>query len=87
MKFYGESIIVRTDATGRPTSLLWRGRLYRIQEIEEVWCWVGKWWTTPDLRGHKRTYSRVSCLSVNDVPLSLEIYREHGRWMLSRLLD
>lgn len=87
MKFYGEPIILRTEATGRPTSLVWRGQTYRIKSIEEVWCWRGKWWTTPGLCGQRRTYSRVDCLSVNGVPLCLEVYREHGRWMLSRLLD
>jgi hypothetical protein len=87
MKYYGEPVLVRSDANGRPTSLLWRRQLYRIKAIEEVWRWRGKWWATPGLCGCKRVYSRVSCLSANGSSLSLEIYREHGRWVLSRVLD
>jgi len=56
MKFYGEPIIVRTEASGRPISVIWRGKPYRIKSIDEVWCWRGKWWTTPGLCGHQRVY-------------------------------
>lgn len=87
MKLYGEEIQVRADAAKNPVSVLWRRRPYRVQVVHEQWCYVGKWWMTSSLQGLQRIYYRITCLSPTGVPVSMEIYRHHGRWKLSRLLD
>ena len=91
MKLIGENIIVRCNGTGQneeqPSSLLWRGRLYRVRAVTATWRWRGAWWTTPALAGHERVYLRILCAPPGGAELGMELYRERGHWTLSRLLD
>lgn len=70
-----------------PNSILWRCRLYRVRAIQGTWRWRGGWWTTPSLLGQERLYFRVLCSPPGGEESVMELYRERGRWTLSRLLD
>ena len=88
MKLYGESISVRLGANNLPAAIRWRLSIFQVQAVEEQWSYTGKWWTTPaTLRGRHRCYYRLACVSMNGCSLSIEIYQEGSRWMLSRVLD
>jgi hypothetical protein len=87
MKLLLEPIQVTLDDWQRPQRILWRLRPYRIKAIQEIWTWRGKWWNTPALRGHRRLYYRVECSLPSGNLVSLEIFYQHGRWTLSRILD
>lgn len=87
MKLFCESVIVQTGGDGQPSLILWRARQYRVQSVDEIWEWRGRWWETPTLRGYRRRYYRLLCKMPSGQALSLEVYRQHGRWTLSRILD
>ncbi len=87
MKLYLEPIQVRLATDQRPARLVWRRRLYRVRGVEECWRYNGQWWTTPQLRGRFRCYYRLVVTTIGGTVLQVEIYREAGRWMLSRLGD
>lgn len=87
MKLYGERIAVRVSDKGAPVAVRWRLAVLRVRGVDEEWTYAGKWWTTPQLRGCRRHYYRLSCTAFNGSAISLEIYRENEGWMLSRVLD
>ena len=88
MKLYVERIGVWLGADNLPAVIRWRLSLWRVRAVEEQWSYRGKWWTTPEtLRGKHRCYYRLSCVSMNGCAMSIEIYQEGERWMLSRVMD
>lgn len=87
MGFYLEPIIVEVDQDEQPARIIWRRKVYRVQEVLELWFYAGEWWLTPMLRGYFRKYYRVQAAIVGQAPLSMEIYRERNRWHLSKVLD
>ena len=87
MKLYGERIGVRVGQNNLPTTVRWRLSIYRVRSIEEQWLYAGRWWATPGLQGRRRHYYRVSCTAPHGFSIGLEIYRDGGAWMLSRVLD
>ncbi len=50
-----KSIAVKLNARKLPASFEWRGGLYRIGDIQEIWRLVGAWW---DGEG-ERTFFRI----------------------------
>ena len=86
MKLYLEPIHVQTDA-GMPSRVLWRRQPYKVLEVEEKWLYHGRWWTTPQLRGRCRRYFRLEVALASGTKAVLEIFEEHGRWILSRVQD
>lgn len=87
MKLFCESVTVQSDDAKQPASIIWRRRHYRVQAVQEVWEWRGRWWETPTLLGYRRRYYRLLCLAPGGHPICLEVYRQRGRWTLSRVLD
>lgn len=87
MKLLLEDIRVQTSADNLPAKVIWRLQPYQVKTIDEEWCYAGKWWLTDGLRGHVRIYYRVSCVSSSKNTIVMEIYRQWGRWKLSRVLD
>jgi hypothetical protein len=93
MKLYTEPVQVELSREGKPTRIVWRLKIYKVLAVHESWHYCGRWWTTPRLRGRFREYHRVSASThaMTDahrgVAQTMEIYREAGRWVLSRMVD
>ena len=71
---YYQPITVTLAHDGRPATLHWRGRMYRVLEINEPWRLMDRWWQPADPAapgakhiGHRgrsnRTYYRLRCVS------------------------
>ena len=81
-KYSGKQLSVSLDS-GRqaPKTFSWRGKVYRVSEVQECWRLAGAWW---DNEGEKtffrlRTESGVICeLSFN--------HGDHA-WFLERIED
>lgn len=41
----GEPIQMETDSEGRPVRFRWRGRLYRLQRVQQRWQVDSDWWS------------------------------------------
>ena len=54
MKARYEAVYVEVDGIGVPVRLVWRGRLYRVVEVQDRWRYAGQWWL--DGRGWRRAY-------------------------------
>ena len=44
---YGESVLVRARADGRPLRFVWRSRLHVVRAILEHWVISREWWREP----------------------------------------
>lgn len=44
---YGESVLVRARADGRPLRFVWRSRLHVVRAILEHWVISREWWRDP----------------------------------------
>jgi Family of unknown function (DUF6504) len=94
--------ITVTLAGGIPTSLHWRGIIYRVLEVNEPWHLMDRWWEPSGASGNSdtsaaplggqhrsdRTYYRLRCASAHE-DLTCEIYFEAvgGVWVLERVYD
>ena len=87
MKLFCESVTVQTGPQKQPLLIFWRGKSYRVQAVQEIWEWRGRWWETPALRGYRRRYYRLLCHTPQGNHLCLEVYCQQGHWTLSRVLD
>jgi hypothetical protein len=87
MKLLLEPIQVQVNDKRQPVRLMWRLRPYRVKAVQEMWLYRGQWWVTPQLRGHRRLYYRVECVTLNGMTICFEIFHQWGRWTLSRVLD
>ena len=77
MKAYREPIEV-TPSRGRPITICWRHRTYRVEKILDFWIAQNKWWD----REEKRIY-----LLLQTDHSTMEVYRVGSSWTLSRLVD
>jgi hypothetical protein len=87
MKLLLEPIQVSLDTQRQLRQIVWRLRPYKVKAVQEVWTYRGRWWNTPELRGQRRLYYRVECISQAGHSVSLEIFYRRNRWVLSRVLD
>jgi hypothetical protein len=86
VKLYLEPIDV-IKVGGRPQTMLWRCKTYRVLRVEERWLWHGQWWTTPDLCGEHRRYFRLAVVSASGTQFIVEVYESNQGWVLSQLDD
>jgi hypothetical protein len=77
MKLYLEPVAVEHTG-GRPHTILWRRKLYRVIEVLDCWVSQGKWWSSEE----RRVYMRL----LTDGG-TLELFRRGNEWRLSRLFD
>jgi hypothetical protein len=78
MKIYLERIDV-VILEGRPHTVTWRGRRYRVEQLLDFWVAQGGWW-----RGEER---RVYMRLLTDHGM-MEVYRlSEKEWRLSRMFD
>lgn len=52
-----KTVHVKPDKRGVPAAFVWRGRVYRVAEVQERWRLMGAWW---DGDG-EHTFFRVRC--------------------------
>jgi hypothetical protein len=86
MKQVREAIHVQSRG-GQPQRLFWRGGVYDVIGVEDCWRYASKWWI--DGKGWRRAYFCVTARPVgrSGAPVSFEMYRQGGHWILHRVLD
>ncbi|NQX13584.1 hypothetical protein HQQ80_18300 [Microbacteriaceae bacterium VKM Ac-2855] len=57
MAVISEAVVVCTDGEGIPSSLYWRGALYRVSDQPTVWTRTSEWWRP--LRGFSLGYGEL----------------------------
>jgi hypothetical protein len=97
MKARYEEIRVELDEAGVPIRLVWRGRVFRVLEVQDRWRYAGKWWLGG--RGWRRAYWVVSTrcsVDVRGVDASgvkprgvrtFELFQQGANWVLARESD
>lgn len=86
MKARYEAIHVEIDSSGAPTRLVWRGRLYRVLEVQDRWRCAGQWWL--DGRGWGRAYWVVKARRDHGrACCTFELFRQGANWVLARESD
>lgn len=67
-----------TEERGRPRRIRWRGRVYHVLEMLEVWVYQSRWWSNEERRIYFRLWTSRGML---------EIWRSGKKWILGRILD
>lgn len=81
-KFAGKQLSVSLDADKQaPKSFSWRGKVYRVSEVQECWRLAGAWW---DGEGEK-TFFRL--LTAGGVICELSFNHASHAWALERIED
>lgn len=66
-------------SAGRPQLVAWPGGRGRVLQVIDDWRYAGRWWD----RELRRDYYLLEL----DSGQVLELYREEGRWCVTRLQD
>ena len=76
-----QAVSVRLDRRNRPAAFEWRGRIYRVEEVQECWRLAGAWWDGED----EKTFFRVG----TDKGGIYELRFDHGSktWRLDVVQD
>ena len=84
-KRYNEPIRVWGDTGEKPQAFVWRGRLYRVQQVIQFWTVNNDWWQK---KPEHRQYSLVEA-SGNFGAGVFELYFEaiKKQWFLSKVMD
>ena len=77
MKSFREPIEVSLDG-GRPETITWRNRTFRVRQVQDCWILQNRWWEQEE----KRWYYLLHTSGAD-----MEIYRSGHQWILSRLVD
>jgi hypothetical protein len=79
----GEPIRVRVDAEAKPRAFAWRGRVHRVDTVEDIREPQLEWWSASG------EIHRLYYLLTTNRALICEIYedRHTGAWFLSRTFD
>ena len=81
-KYSGKQLQVSLDANKQaPKSFSWRGKVYRVSEIQECWRLAGAWW---DGEGEK-TFFRL--LTDSGTICELAYNHSNHTWGLERIED
>jgi hypothetical protein len=82
-KKYNEPIRV-WGMTSKPEAFLWKGRLYRVKGVLQLWHVNKGWWQRPE----SRAYAIVSA-DCNGGEGVYELYFENlnKKWFLARVVD
>ena len=75
------SLRVTLNKKNAPAAFEWRGRMYRVKEVQECWRLTGAWW---DGEG-ERTFFRV----LTDKGGIYELRFDHGKnaWEMALVRD
>ena len=76
-----DHVNVKLNARNSPHSFEWRGRIYRVKEVQECWQLMGAWWDGES----ERTFFRVQ----TDKGGIYELCFDHGRsvWSMAGVRD
>ena len=82
----GQPIRVQTR-DGLPARVEWRGRTFRVESVEAIWCVEGRWWLDADRQGARRRCFRLMLSAPSGAPLCVEILRQGEAWKIRSLAD
>jgi hypothetical protein len=93
-KRYGDPILVAESTISQPRCFIWRGTMYRVQEVLAIWHLQDRWWDAKLREQHTgvqtagesdRQYYRLDC----SPELLCEIYFDSvsDSWILDRVYD
>lgn len=86
MRRVSDRLLVELE-DGLPGRVVWRGRPYRVRQVEARWQVNGRWWLDKTRRGICRRYFRLTVQSPGGTPVCMEVYAEGRHWMLCSLAD
>lgn len=99
MRRYDEPIAVRSrvredalDAGLGPDQFVWRGRLWRVLDVERRWCETVDWWSDPadDLLGERQVWRVRAACGAGREPAVCELAHAGAGddgWMLRGVMD
>lgn len=80
MRHYDDPVEVRRGATEGPDQFLWRGRLWKVQEVIAHWVETAPWWQSSSVRAVIGSDDGESDRSGSDLLVERELWRvEAGR--------
>ena len=82
----GQNIRVQTQG-GVPARIQWRGRTFRVESVEAIWCIEGRWWLDAKRQGARRRCFRVGLREQGGQTLWLDIAIQGQSWRAQRVAD
>ena len=84
-KRYNEPIRVWGDSREKPQAFVWRGRLYRVQQVMQLWTVNNGWWQKKPAH---RQHALVEASGIYGGGV-YELYFEavKGQWFLAKVMD